>query len=269
RRFHRSPVATPADRARVERAVGAFVRSLERDGWAFRREDGAVTSWGDLLGEGSPPRSRLVLLAVLAAAYDVTGADRWRERYREFHAGDPLCGRDAMVEKPPWVTAQTAWLADTLLDVDAPGTDRERLRALSRELAERAVEAVRAHERYEPRRAWTDHSVRVETFHNVVHGLTVLALCPDPAVLADHRDLAVRAVARYNYRRDGKEVDLLEPVARFYWLSARRGLLPYDPDVGDADGSIETLPESVPYRLHEKEWFDPQARAYRRLDGGE
>lgn len=265
-RFHRSPVATPADRARLERVVGAFVTSLERDGWAFRREDGAVTSWGDLLGEGSPPRSRLVLLAVLAAAYDLTGSDRWRERYREFHGTDPLGGvRDELGAKPPWVTAQTAWLVDALLAIEAPGTDRERLRTLSRDLADAALEYLGAHERYEPRRAWRDHAFRVETYHNVVHGLTVLALCHDAAPLADNRKLARRALDSYDFRRDAKEVDLLEPVARFYWRSAARGLLPYHHDVRETTVSVKNTPKSVPYRLHSKDWFDPRTREYSRL----
>ena len=83
-RYHRSELATLADKEFIRQALANVGQRLEKNGWAIRVEDDSRIahvgfSWLQATDVGAG-----TLLAVLAALHDVTGDDHWRALYEQF-----------------------------------------------------------------------------------------------------------------------------------------------------------------------------------------
>lgn len=87
-RFYRSHIATPEEKASIRLLVGNVIRRLEENGWSVQVEDGSAPSWagGNMLKQdGQMP---LLLLMMLATAYDVTCEKHWKDAYERFGRED-------------------------------------------------------------------------------------------------------------------------------------------------------------------------------------
>jgi hypothetical protein len=83
-RYHRSRLASPAEKESIRAIIGKVIRRLEKAQWIIKVEDGSAPSKAGgsmLLWE---PRTAALLLMMLAAAHDVTGDAHWKDEYDRF-----------------------------------------------------------------------------------------------------------------------------------------------------------------------------------------
>ena len=269
--YYRSSLASPQERAEIRRAVTGVVVATEKQGWRLCREDGRLTAWGHLLGEEGVARAKVVLLMLLAVAYDVTDDDGWYRQYLYFRdeCEDTRLAawhRSELAGEVAWVSAQTAQLLDTLLDLETEERAERIYRTTLEGIARRTAEQMEAYRDYDPERAWRDCRFRTRTFGAVLRGLSGLSRCPDAGILVEQRPLAEAVIRHYDLRRDAKCAADLVGIVGYYWALASRGMLLYRPEL-EAEGnpSIVGIPDEVPYQSHHIPWYDAISRVYKGL----
>lgn len=83
-RYHRSRLASPAEKASIRDIVGRVLRRLEKAQWSIQVEDGSAVAHAGGSMLRWEPRTSALLLMMLAAAHDVTGDARWKDACDRF-----------------------------------------------------------------------------------------------------------------------------------------------------------------------------------------
>lgn len=260
--YYRSTIATVEERKEIRKELHALAQGTQDNGWKFCREDGKLSYWSELLTP-RVPRTRLVLLMLLGVVYDMTEDSHWYKCYEEIRGEQTLEILQSVVDEYTWISSQTAWLLDTLLKFEQDPKYLDAYRNALKGIAESSVKQIRRYEEYDAKRAWTDFQFRSDTYRDVMFGLVGLALCPDASYVTKHHDLALKAVQHYNFHRDGKIVDMVDSIPRYYWLLAQRGLVSYDQAKDQmGDGHIEAIPAEFNYPYNYGHWFDTLTKEY-------
>lgn len=225
--FHRSGLATPADRRRISGVFARVLHRLKRDGYRIMTAGGSrETRFGDLAAV-MPTRSER-LLAFLVAGWEVTGDEEWRSEYEKACAVR-LSSLHGFSRFDSWVLVQTAAGLDMLCTLERQPDRLETYRAAAREAVERCRQQVAPYHEFladdrPAARKLADTRFVLRTVRIPVEAAVVVLLCGD--------DSAARRVAP-------AVAEMLSgwPVAGFryspplvalewaYWLAVRRGLL--------------------------------------------
>ena len=83
-RYCRSRIASGPEKESAARIIGEVMNRLERAGWSVQVEDGSAAAHAGGSMRRMEPVNAALLLAMLAAAHDVTGDKRWRAAYERF-----------------------------------------------------------------------------------------------------------------------------------------------------------------------------------------
>jgi hypothetical protein len=270
-RYYRSPLSTYAERRDLRNVFATFAGAAEKNHWTFRREDGLITFWANI-DDTSVPRAPLVFMFLVLAAYDCIGDDHWHDCYLQIvnrnnrQVLEYLRG-PRLSSEPSWVSSQSMWLLDCLCRLDDDPEMQEAYRRNMIQIAEQSRSQMEAYAQFDWRRACIDWKFRSLTHRNCLFALISVALCPDAAAMQPYTGLAEKVIRHYNYRRDAKIVDLLDPVIRYYWIMVSRGALPYDPALDLAEDGTQTgIPPDVPYYRFDPAralWYDPLKRQYK------
>jgi hypothetical protein len=259
-------LATVAERREIRRVICGFVGACENAGWKCLREDGLVGYWCDLNGQAKVPRSDLILLMFCKVAYFVSEDEHWQRQYRtfagSFFAQGGTSARHLLEET--WISSQTSWLVDTLYALEEDKRYGAFYAKLSLAFAKKAASRMPAYSRYEPTRGFSDFSFMSDTCRNVLYGLISLATCTDADFVKANLALADRVIRHYDFHADGKLVDHMDPIVRFYWRLAARGLLPWDPQhEKPGNPALRAISRNNAYERHgEAHWYDAATASF-------
>lgn len=267
-RYYRSPISSHEERRDLRKVFSAFAADAEKHGWTFRREDGLITFWANLNDE-LVPRAPLVFMFLLLATYDCTADEHWRDCYLDIlNRNDMQIIRNLegqlISSEVSWVSSQSSWLLDCLYQLEDDADIKEIYRLTMIKIARSAKDQLEPYSNFDWQTACRDFTHRSLTHRNCLFSLICVAMCPDAAVSKELTGLAEKVIRHYDYRRDGKIIDLLDSVVRYYWIMASRGLQPYDPSLDiPQDGSQVGIPRYLPYqRHHDVVWYDAQKEEY-------
>ncbi len=267
-RYYRSEVSSHDERRDLRDVFTRFALDAEKHDWTFRREDGLITFWANL-NDPSVLRAPLVFMFLLLAAYDCTGEKRFFDHYLTILEKDDRAiiqrlESEAISAEVSWVSSQSIWLLDCLQQLeDDPAIKMVYYRNMIK-IARNAPNQLESYRDFDWRRACVDFDHRSLTHRNCLFALICIAFCPDAGFARSMIPLCDRVIRHYDYRRDGKIIDLLDAVPRYYWIMASHGLLAYDPDaeVGE-DGTQTPIPADLPYYLHHAvKWYEPLEHRY-------
>ncbi len=269
-RYRRSPIASPVECGRIDRTIEAYATAVYEAGWRLEREDGRLTSWGDLLS-GDPPRGPFCAMLIAAIASDITGLSEWRDRYRRLRddkrrSTAARLADGALFENPPWVTSQTTVVLDALRRLESDRTWRRRYAAALSRISRDAADLIRNRESYSIGRGRTDLSHRLDTFRNIVTGAVCVSYDPGAASALRGAPVCIRALLSLPYHSEAKELALIEPVITFQAKAAERRILdvsePAPPDIGVG---VDPIPPGEQVRFHTIGWYDAGCRTYNGL----